>query len=271
MPKLNRGGQRGTSSASFFSSTNQNQTVNTQSVKPNTLPPITNTVTTPTPQQVAKGDVTPGGGVPFSKFEKMTDDEKADVIEKALSTGVPIFLGDSGLQRFAYFTGMNNKPQIVSESALKKIPGKSLWRSVSDVRNRSLGISYTANDIAKQIREGDFTNYSGDGNAHGGSAYGKAIYFDVKRGSYGSGSGYAILHAKVSPTAKVIDYSTLTRDLSKEMNSGSKLGKAIAKADYDSRSSLYAIAKGYDLTVDSWSNYHMVLNRRGLVISDKNH
>lgn len=267
MPKLNRGGQRGTNSASFFSSASQSQTINTQSVNQNTLPPITNTVTMPTQDQVAKGDVTPGGGVPFAKFEKMTDDEKADVIEKALSTGVPIFLGDSSAQRLAYFTGMSNKPQVVTETQLNAMKGYDLWRSVQDSYDYSLDMNYSARDIANQILKADFTNYSGDGLAKGGSTFGKAIYMDTVRGSYGEGKGYGIIHAKLAPTAKVIDYSKLTTLTNNEIASGSKLGKAISKAEKVSRNTIYALAKGYDASRLGKDDYHMIYNRRAIVAS----
>ena len=69
-------------------------------------PTVTPTqVTPPTPQQVAQGNVMPAGGVPYSDFQNMTDDEKADVITSALGVGTPLFLDDSGMQKFAYFTG----------------------------------------------------------------------------------------------------------------------------------------------------------------------
>ena len=58
------------------------------------LPPVTQVLTPPTPAQIASGNVLPQGGVAFSKFEQMTDDEKADVIENALQSGVPAFLED---------------------------------------------------------------------------------------------------------------------------------------------------------------------------------
>ena len=124
------------------------------------LPAATNQVIPPSPQQVAQGNVLPQGGVAFSDFEKMTDDQKADVVDKALRTGVPIFLDDSGLQRFAYFTGMNGKPTIVADSQLDKMQGHELFRTVNDAYDSRKDIGYTANDIIKQVSSGDFTMYS---------------------------------------------------------------------------------------------------------------
>ena len=96
------------------------------------LPPVTNTVVPPSPTDVAKGDTLPKGGVAYDEFLKMSDDEKADVIDKAIHTGVPMFLDDSELQRFAYFTGMSDKPTIVPDSQMDQLPGKDLVRTVSN-------------------------------------------------------------------------------------------------------------------------------------------
>jgi hypothetical protein len=103
-------------------------------------PTVTPTqVTPPTPQQVMNGNVLPGGGVAFSDFESMTDDEKADVITDALGCGVPMFLEDSGMQRFAYYTGMTNKPNVVSDAQLDKMQGQEIFRGVHDAYNSKNG------------------------------------------------------------------------------------------------------------------------------------
>ena len=232
-----------------------------------TLPPATNQVVPPTPQQVARGDILPQGGVAFSKFEKMTDDEKADVVAKALSTGVPMFLDDSGLQRFAYFTGMSDKPNVVTDAQLDKMKGHELFRTVNDAYDRRKDIGYTANDIAKQISKGDFTMYSDSG----GSAYGKGIYF---ASSVPSSASYAqgaqkhptMMRAKITG-GKAISATQASRDYSSALARGDKLARACSRADSSSRVNLYALAKGYDIVTTS--NYHMVLNRRCLSVSDK--
>ena len=230
------------------------------------LPQITNSVIPPTPQQVASGNVLPAGGVAFSDFSSMTDDEKADVINDALSTGVPMFLDDSGLQRFAYYTGMSDKPTIVSDAQLDQISGKSLYRTVNDVYDRSKDIGYTSGDIIKQISEGDFTMYSDSG----GSAYGKGIYFaDSYTDSswYGnSGKNPKTMRAKVT-SGKSISATTLSQDFRKAYNRGDKLALACAKADSASQENLYALAKGYSVVTDNWSGYTVVLNRGALTVS----
>ena len=229
-----------------------------------TLPKATNQVMPPTPQQVAKGDVLPQGGVAFSDFEKMTDDQKADVIDKALRTGVPMFLDDSGLQRFAYFTGMSDKPAIVSDAQLDKMSGRELFRTVSDVYNRQKDIGYTANDIIKQISSGDFTMYSDSG----GSAHGKAIYFasSVSSSAVYAGRNSSMMRAKVTG-GKAISQTAATNAYRSAYARGDKLARACSRAGGSSAVNLYTLAKGYDIITTS--DYHMVLNRRCLTVSDK--
>lgn len=229
-----------------------------------TLPAATNQVVPPTPQQVAAGDVLPKGGVAFSDFEQMTDDQKADVIDKALRTGVPIFLDDSGLQRFAYFTGMSDKPTVVSDGQLDKITGRELFRTVNDAYDRSKDIGYTANDIIKQISHGDFTMYSDSG----GSAHGKAIYFASSPGSSSvySGHGATMMRAKITG-GKQITESAASAAYHSALSRGDKLARACSQADRKSAVGLYSLARGYD--VITTSDYCMVLNRRCLTVSNK--
>lgn len=233
----------------------------------NAMPQVTNVVTPPTPQQIAQGNVLPKGGIPFSSFESMTDDQKADVIDQALSTGVPMFLDDSGIQRFAYFTGMSDKPNVVSDAQLDKISGTTLYRTVYDGYNKRTDIGYTGNDIVKQIRNGDFTMYSDSG----GSAHGKAIYFADDYGesiAYGWGQKNPIVTRAKITSNKVISESKLRSDYSSALNRGDKLATACSRADYSSARNLYALAKGYDIVQDSGTGYNMVLNRRALTMSD---
>ena len=226
-----------------------------------------NTVTPPSMQDIAKGNVTPKGGVAFSDFKTMTDDEKADVIAKALMVKPPIFLDDSGLQRLAYFTGMSDKPQIVSDSQLDKMAGKSIYRNVHDSYNSRTDIGYSSKDIYKQIASGDFTMYSDSG----GSVHGKAIYFASNYSSasmYMSGKNNIMMRAKISPNAKTISESQLNTLVRQEANKNSKLYRACKNAG-SSSNMMIALAKGYDVvTDDRGSGYNMVLNRGALVMSD---
>ena len=231
------------------------------------LPTITTVLQPPTPQQVAQGNILPTGGVAFSEFQSMTDDEKADVINDALRTGVPLFLDDSGMQRFAYFTGMSDKPNVVSDSALDGMKGTELFRTVHNAYNRQTDIGYSAKDICDEVSKGDFTMYSDSG----GSAYGKAIYFaNNLSGSlaYRTGGKDLTMHAKITG-GKGIDYNTNSNNYTKALRNNDKLAKACSRAGYGDAENLYALAKGYThVTDNSRSGYNMILNRSCLTVSD---
>ena len=234
----------------------------------NVLPPVTTQVVPPTPQQVAEGNVLPQGGIAFDDFEKMTDDEKADVVEKALGVGVPLFLDDSGIQRFAYFTGMSDKPNVVSDAQLDQMSGQQLFRTMNNAYNPRTDIGYTSKDIAKQISEGDFTMYSDSGR----SAHGKAIYFAdnyYDSSVYGDSSkAPSTMRAKITG-GKSISESALSNQYHTALARGDKLAKACSKADSSGARNLYGLAKGYDVITPSggYSSYYMVLNRRCLSVS----
>ena len=238
-------------------------------VAPQNLPQTTNTVAPPTPQQVASGNVLPGGGVPFDQFQQMTDDQKADVVDKALRTGVPVFLDDSGLQRFAYFTGMSDKPTVVSDAQLDTMSGREMFRTVNNSYNPRTDIGYTSSDIVKQISTGDFTMFSDSG----GSAYGRGIYFATSyTGScmYGySSQNPKVMRAKVTG-GKTTTVNQASRDFSNALARGDKLARACARAESASQVSLYALAKGYSvLDCQSSHGYHIVLNRGALTVSQR--
>lgn len=224
-------------------------------------------VTPPTPQQVAQGNVLPAGGVPFSDFENMTDDEKADVVTSALGAATPLFLDDSGLQKFAYFTGMSDKPTKVTDAQLDKMQGTEVYRTVNDAYNRSIDVGYTSRDIAKQVTDGDYTMYSDSG----GSAHGKAIYFasDYNDSSYygNRGQNPVTIRAKITG-GKSIKESSLDSLYNNAIARGDKLALACSNAGGSSARNLYGLAKGYDVITPNYGSYYMVLNRRCLTVSD---
>ena len=261
MAKLSRGGSHngtGGTWAAAAASTYQTPTPGFTTPQPATAPPSLD--------DVANGNVTPTGGVPFAQFEKMTDDEKAQVITAALQTDLPFFLDDSGMQKLAYYTGMSDKPKVVTESQLAKIKGKDLWRSVKTDYRSDIDINYTGKEIYQQLVSGDFTMYSGTA---GRSVHGRAIYFDDTRGSYGSGGAYTVIHSKLAPGARTITESSISNMFRQERQKGTALYRAISRADPTSQVTMYALAKGYDVVIDKGgTNYHMVLNRRALIVSD---
>ena len=275
MPKGNRGGQRANSAPRIIARTQSTSAGAGQSspapsvVAPQATPqptpaPQPAPAPTPSPAQVAQGNIMPAGGVAFKTFETMTDNQKAQVIKDALKSGTPMFLDNSGLQKFAYFTGMSDKPQLVTEAALNAMPGKDLWRSVAPGYKGGADVGYSSKDIYNQIVKGDYTNYSDSG----GSAYGKAIYFDIHKGSYGIGGKHTVMHAKLAKGAKTISDSKLSVMYNGALLNGAPLAIACSKADPASRENLYALAKGYDAKI-SRGGYHMIFNRRCLAISDK--
>lgn len=255
MAKSNRGGKRN----STGSGSGGGSTAPQMQVQPTQVTP-------PSPKDVANGNVLPKGGVPFDQFEKMTDDEKADVVLKALGVGLPMFLDNSDIQKLSYYTGMSEKPKVVSDSALDKMKGTEIFRTVNDAYNSSKDIGYTANDICKQIAYGDFTMYSDSG----GSAHGRAIYFASNFSSsagYGYGSKAVTMRAKITG-GKTIKESTLTNMYQSALNRGDKLATACSMAsDSRSRVNMYGLAKGYDVKTSDYGDYVMVLNRRALTVS----
>lgn len=233
------------------------------------LPTPTNFLAPPTAAQVAAGNVMPQGGTPFSDFEKMTDDQKADVIDKALNTAVPAFLDDSALQRFAYFTGMNDKATVVSDAQLDKMSGTEIFRTVDSVYNRKLDIGYSSKEICEQVSSGDFTMYSDSG----GSAHGRGIYFATDYTgsvSYGNPSAKpSTMRAKITG-GKTITERKLDSDFSSALSKNDKLATACNKSSYADARNLYALAKGYDvIDTKNYGGYHVVLNRRCLTTSSK--
>ena len=228
-------------------------------------PKVTPTnVVPPTPKQIQNGDILPKGGIPFSDFENMTDDEKADVITSALGVGTPLFLDDSGMQKFAYFTGMKEKPQVVSDQQLDGMKGKELFRTINDAYNPQTDIGYTSKDIAKQISSGDFTMYSDSG----GSVHGKAIYFaDNYNDSswYGDSSKHPVTMRAKIVGGKGTTESQLDSMYNSALRRGDKLALACSNAWDGSSRNLYGLAKGYDYFTAGTND--MVLNRRCLAVS----
>lgn len=205
----------------------------------------------------------------YNTFMAMNDDDKADVISNAISQGVPAHLSQSDFQKFVYNSGLNDKPDVVDDSTLNSMNGTELFRTVNNVYDRQNDISYTAEQIAKQVMAGRVTRTSDNG----GSAYGRGIYFaDSQRESsyYGNTSGNvqktAQIRCKLNNNANVISHSKATQGVNAEIRSGSKLGKVLRKCDYDSQASIYAMAKGYNV-ITSGHGYYNVLNRNAVTMS----
>lgn len=229
-----------------------------------TLPPQPDSNT-----QVDDTQVAGAFSADYDKFMAMTDDEKADFIDANTKQGVPAHLAQNDFQRFVYNSGLNEKPNVVSDATLDTMTGTEIFRTVNSVYDSKNDISYNADQIAKQVMAGRVTRVSDNG----GSVYGRGIYFaDGYRSStgYGSTNGNvkktAVMRGKLNNNAKVVNYHTASQGASREMASGSKLGKALRKCDSDSRVSLYAMSKGYNV-ISSGHGYLNVLNRNAITMS----
>lgn len=262
MPKSSRGGKAGATT--------------TFTMRQPAFHPVTNPRPTPQP---APQPIQPAQPVQpiqqnqpsasYDAFRKMTDDQKADVIMQARNTQVPVFLAQNDLQKVLYGLKLNDKPTLVDDSVLDAIPGKELFRTVNATNDHANRIKYTAIDIAKQTISGSVTRVSDTG----GSVHGRGIYFaDSYHSSvsYGNRSGSvnqtAVVRVKLSPSAKVVTTSVAANGVSREISSGTKLGKALSKIGQTDRTAVWALAKGYDV-MEGGYGYHVVINRSVLIAS----
>lgn len=219
--------------------------------------------------QVDNTQVAPAMSADYQKFMSMTDDEKSDFITSTTSQGVPSHLSDTALQRFIYNSNMNDKPDVVDDSVLDTMNGTELYRTVNSVYDRQNDISYSADQIARQVQAGRVTRTSDNG----GSAYGRGIYF---ASDYGDSAMYgnkhndikqtAMMRCKLNSNAKIINYNSALSGLNSEIRSGSKLGKALSKLDRQSAVSIYSLSKGYNVITNGFS-YFNVLNRNAITMS----
>ena len=205
----------------------------------------------------------------YDAFMAMSDDDKADFIGASLAQGVPAHLAQNDFQRFVYNSGLNDKPNVVDDATLDTMTGTEVFRTVNSVYDSSNDISYSADQIAKQVMAGRVTRVSDNG----GSVYGRGIYFADDYGgstAYGGSSGSvkktAVMRGKLNANAKVVNYYTARQGVSQEMASGSKLGKVLRRCDSDSRVSIYAMAKGFNV-ISSGHGYLNVLNRNAITMS----
>lgn len=207
----------------------------------------------------------------YDAFMQMTDDQKADVIDAMIKQGVPAHLADNDFQKMIYNIGLNDKPQLVDDATLDSMNGTELWRTIDSVYDDKNDISYTADQIARQIQAGRVTRVSDTG----GSYYGRGIYFaDDKHEStmygktYGNVQKTAQIRCKLNSNANIIGYGKAQSGASAEINSGSKLGKVLKKCDYYSQASIYAMAKGYNVIKDNTGvGYYCILNRNAVTMS----
>lgn len=208
----------------------------------------------------------------YDSFMAMTDDQKADTIDAMANQPAPAFLSDTAMQRFTYNLGLNDKPTLVDDDVLDTMNGTELFRTVNAGKDPVARVKYDADEIATQVQRGRVTRYSDNG----GSVYGRGLYFADNYGDskvYGNTTGNikstAMIRAKLNSNAKTISYNSARNGLSREISSGSKLGKSLAKInrrDSDSAVSIYALSKGYNV-ITSGHSYFNILNRNAVTMS----
>lgn len=208
----------------------------------------------------------------YNAFMAMSDDDKADFISANIKQGVPDHLADNSFQRFLYNSKITDRPDLVDDATLDTMTGAEMFRTVNyvDKKYNPKDIGYTAPQIANQVMKGRDTRVSDTG----GSAYGRGIYFSDSyshsTSMYGDHSGNvkstAVMRAKLNNNAKVLNINNARSGASREIASGSKLGKVLSKCDYESQPSVYAMSKGFNV-ISSGHGYFNVLNRNAITMS----
>ena len=210
-----------------------------------------------------------GGGTPsgidYKQFMAMSDDQKfqtmADIVADS-NIKVPNYLDDSATSKVLYGLGMTNKPTVVSDDALDKMSGREIFRTVYESGSMP---PPSSEDVADQIRYGDFTQMSGSG----GSAHGRAIYFatdftdSTTYGRYETNA--VVMRGKLNSTAKIRNENSLDRQMRADSTFNSKMLRS--GVDGTHHLALYAISQG----VDGWysGTYTMMVNRGAITMSNK--
>jgi hypothetical protein len=210
----------------------------------------------------------------YNNFMALTDDEKADVITQAIKQGLPAHLNDqSDFQKFLYNAngGINDKPDVVDDAILDTMTGTERFRNVNGNYNSRKDIGYTADQMVKQVQGGRYTYVSSGHTA----VYGSGIYFAddySESGGYGHTRGNikatAVMRAKLNSNAKIITYSDAKSGASREINNNTKLGKALRSCDSESRPSIYAMSRGFNvISANNGTGYYNILNRNAITMS----
>lgn len=208
---------------------------------------------------------TPSGISP-EQFRAMTDDQKIDTINSIMNSrkkqyAVPDYLDKSKTTKVMYALGLDDKPKVVSDSALDKMSGTEIFRGVYE---KGTMPPPSAGAILDQIRHGDSTQLSGSG----GSVHGRALYFstnyDTARSYSTWGRNGTVLRGKIGKDAIIRNESNLRAEMRADTNFMSKIGEA----SREDKIALYALYKGFD----GWysGSYTMLVNRGKLTMSSKN-
>lgn len=191
-------------------------------------------------QQNTQPIATPTNAVGLQFFATLTDQQQADMVNKAKTAKAVPGFPDTFYQKFVMSNNLDTKPNLVTDAQLDAMPGYDYFR----------GIHASSADVADRIVMNtlmeDFTHFSDSG----GSMMGRGIYamHDLSEdvGSYGSNSGVNnIMRFKLNSDAKTISWGAAQAMYSNELASGSKLGRALKGIDSKDGISIVAAAKGY--------------------------
>ena len=221
--------------------------------------------------QNAQQNGAPTNVVGLQFFASLTDQQQADMVNKAKTAKAVPGFPDTFYQKFVMSNGLDAKPKLVTDAQMDAMPGKDFYR----------GIHASSTDAADKIVMNtlldDYTFFSDSG----GSAMGRGIYAmqdlneDVRM--YGSSGGVNnIMRMKLDSDAKTITLSDARNLYAKEMASGSRLARSLAGVYEKDAMSIVAASKGYSAIVrTSYSNssneWGNILSRDKLSISMQYH
>ena len=212
---------------------------------------------------------------PNVDYTSMTDDDFADYLSDVRDLDIPRHLNDDAFNRFTYKANVNGKPQIVADdSAVRQIAKQNgnpvLYRTVNAVYDSQRDVGFSAPDIANQTLNSRLQR-SGNG------IYGQGFYFANDKSdstAYGRSRNNVnktcYMTATLNANAHAVGYSTISRMLSREMSSGSALGKRLKKLDSQSALSIYALKRGYNV-INCGNGYWNILDRSALSVSKNFH
>ena len=198
--------------------------------------------------------------------ESQRYDTMADILDNPNIT-VPNYLDNSDTSKLLYALGMDNKPTVVDDATLDGMPGREIFRTVYEK-----GMTMpppSSEDVLDQIRNGDYTQLSGDGS----SLHGRALYFATDyhdSAVYGHGwKNPAMMRAKINPNATIRSEGSLVNQMSSDTawrRSKIRQGGMFTNRGTD-EIALYAISHG----IDGWysNTYTMMVNRGALTASKR--
>lgn len=223
------------------------------------------------PQAITAVAGTPSGFT-LADVQKMDDKSLHDFLIDVDKTDMPAFLNDIHLQKMIYALGMNEPPEIVSDTQMQKLINNGavpIYRTVNDTSVS--GIPFTSKDICDMLLEGD-TTYVGNG------VHGDGLYFsdnlNRSRGVYGGATAKTmtgVLNAK----AKVISEASLKAKYDSFIKNHPQTRKALGFArdhgsSWKNSLSQFALTQGYNvISYKNYSNetYYTVLDRSVLTMT----